>query len=62
MIEALQCSLDREHGGDIATNLFDLYDYVLRILLQANLENNIGKIDEGINIIATIKEGWDQIK
>lgn len=62
MVEALQCSLDRERGGEIATNLFEIYDYVQRILLQANLENHIGKIDEAINIITTIKEGWDQIR
>lgn len=62
MIEALQCSLDKEKGGEIATNLYELYDYVIRSLIQANLENDVNKLDEALNIISTIKDGWDQIK
>src|SRR5690606_1448396 len=39
IIEALVLGLDKERGGEIATNLERLYDYMSRTLLRANLEN-----------------------
>jgi len=59
MIEALQTSLDKEKGAEIAENLFELYDYMMRSLLEANLQNDINKIDEVIKLLLVIKDAWD---
>ncbi|MDI5818780.1 flagellar protein FliS, partial [Salmonella enterica subsp. enterica serovar Kentucky] len=36
----------QEKGGEIATNLSELYDYMIRRLLQANLRNDAQAIEE----------------
>lgn len=59
MIEALQTSLDKEKGAEIADNLYKLYDYMMRILLEANVQNDVNKIEEVIRLLLVIKEGWD---
>ncbi|MBS0288363.1 MAG: flagellar export chaperone FliS [Proteobacteria bacterium] len=60
IIEALQTSLDKEKGGDIADNLHELYGYMMNTLLEANLNNDIPKIDEVIKLLAIIKDGWEK--
>ncbi len=61
LVGELQDSLDMEKGGEISANLFDLYDYIVRTLVQANLENDTAKLEEVRELIVTIKEGWDAI-
>lgn len=61
IIEALQTSLDKEQGGEIAENLYNLYAYMLNTLLEANLQNDVHKIDDVMKVLITIKEGWDKV-
>ncbi len=61
LVGELQDSLDMEQGGEISSSLFDLYDYVVRCLVQANLENDCEKLDEVKGLITEVKEGWDAI-
>mgnify|MGYP002152459425 CR=1 FL=1 len=62
IIGALQGSLNLEQGGEIAANLDALYDYMLRTLPVANLENNVELISEIDALIAEIQAGWEGIK
>lgn len=61
IIAGLQASLDRGAGGEIASNLADLYDYMQRRLLQANLKSDIEAIDEVAELLRDIKQAWDAI-
>lgn len=61
IIETLQASLNEEEGGEIARNLSDLYSYMLRTLIEVNLHNDVKKLDEVIQLIHTIKSGWDNM-
>lgn len=61
LVGELQDSLDMENGGEISVNLFDLYDYIVRILVEANVSNDTEKLNEVKNLITEIKEGWDAI-
>ena len=61
IVEGLQMNLDPEQGGQLATNLNDLYDYMARILLQANLENRRELLDEVAGLLLEIKGAWDQL-
>jgi len=61
IIEGMRASLDQDAGGDIARNLNDLYDYMGRRLLEANLRNDAKALDEVIVLLREIKAGWDAI-
>ena len=61
LVGELQDSLDMEQGGEISINLFDLYDYIVRSLVEANVSNDTNKLDEVKNLITEIKSGWDAI-
>ena len=61
LVGELQDSLDMEQGGEISSGLFDLYDYIVRCLVQANLNNDCEKLEEVKALITEIKEGWDAI-
>ena len=61
LIGELQGSLDLEQGGEVAQNLAALYDYSIRTLTEANLQNSQDKLDEVSKIFINIKEGWDGI-
>jgi flagellar protein FliS len=60
LIIQLNESLDMERGREIAQNLRSLYDYMLNRLTLANASND-PKIGEIINLVQTIKTGWDKI-
>ncbi|MEC4726516.1 flagellar export chaperone FliS [Shewanella sp. D64] len=61
LITGLNNSLDMDAGGDIAGNLSDLYDFMLRRVSEANINNDVRAIDDVSDILKTIKEGWDAI-
>jgi flagellar protein FliS len=61
ILGGLRDSLNKEVGGEIATNLDDLYAYMSRRLLEANLHSDEQIIDEVANLMKTIKSGWDGI-
>lgn len=61
IIDGLRISLDKEVGGGIAQNLEDLYDYMVRQLMQANLTNDVALVDEVVDLLKQIKEAWDAI-
>jgi flagellar protein FliS len=61
IIYSLQTSLDFEKGGEIANNLFRIYEYSRQQLIQ-DLKNDSPKgVKNAITIIQEISEAWDQI-
>ena len=61
IIDGLRISLDKEQGGEIAQNLEDLYDYMARQLMQANIKNDPAILDEVTDLLLQIKTAWDVI-
>lgn len=61
IVSGLRASLNGEVGGDIASNLDELYLYMERRLLEANKDNSAEMIDEVMDLMKTIKSGWDGI-
>src|SRR5690606_20195355 len=61
IIDGLQASLDLSQG-EIAENLFRLYQYMMEKLLLANLHNKMEQLDEVLGLLQTIKSGWDGIQ
>ena len=61
IVGGLQSSLNKDSGGEIAENLSNLYDYMSRRLVIANLRNDESILDEVASLIVEIKMGWDGI-
>lgn len=57
----LAAGLDHEQGGEIAERLGLLYDYVVRLLLQANLQNDEQRLDEAAQLLENIGSAWREI-
>ena len=57
----LKASLDRKVGGDLAEKLAALYEYMCIRLLQANLNNDIGAVNEVSGLLREIKSAWEEI-
>lgn len=61
IVSGLNSSLNMDAEGDVANNLTRLYDYMLRRMSEANINNDAQAIDEVVAILKTLKEGWDAI-
>lgn len=57
----LRSGLDHEAGGAIAANLDDLYEYMTRRLLQANLHNDLAALAEVESLMVNIADAWKEI-
>ena len=57
----LKASLDLKVGGEMAQNLADLYDYMARRLLQANLNNDAKALDEVAQLLQQLGGAWESI-
>jgi len=58
IITELTASLDFEQGGEIARNLFSLYTWFNRELLEANINQDIRRITSVRNQIHDLKSAW----
>ena len=56
--EGLKAALDVGQGGDIARSLMQLYDYVSRRLLIANLRDDVALIDEANQLLTELRGAW----
>ncbi len=57
----LIAALDPQQGGELAQRLEQLYDYVVRLLLQANLHNDEQRLDEAERLLEDIGSAWREI-
>ncbi|MBK8579831.1 MAG: flagellar export chaperone FliS [Candidatus Accumulibacter sp.] len=57
----LKVSLDLEKGGEIAERLDALYDYLVLLLLRANLNNDLHALEEVSGLLEEIHSAWRDI-
>jgi len=60
IIAELQNSLDREAGWDGAERLYDLYDYMMRALTEANISGELERIEEVRTMLSNLCDTWRQ--
>ena len=58
MVGELRGSLNMAQGGELARNLSDLYEYMTRQLLRANVDNNAACIAEVQGLLGEIRSAW----
>jgi flagellar protein FliS len=61
IISGLRSSLDQQKGGEIASNLDSLYEYMGRRLQEASINNDVAALEEVASLLGEIKSGWDEI-
>ncbi len=61
IITELMASLDFEAGGDIAQNLFSLYNWFNRELLQANISSDAHRISRVREQMDALRSAWQEI-
>lgn len=61
IINGLQASLNHKADTSMAENFDALYSYMTRRLLEANLRDDPGILDEISSLLGEIKEAWDAI-
>lgn len=53
-------SLDRGIGGQIADDLDALYDFMIREMTQANLKNDISKLQVVEKLLVELRQTWSE--
>jgi flagellar protein FliS len=61
IITELIVSLDFEQGGDIARNLFSLYTWFNKELLEANIRQDIRRLTVIRNMVNELRGAWSEI-
>ncbi|KHE91933.1 MAG: flagellar export chaperone FliS [Candidatus Scalindua rubra] len=62
IIFELLTTLDKDKGGEIASSLSNLYNFILREITDANSKLNSKPLDNAIRILSELRESWDRIK
>ena len=62
IIEAgLKEGLLENSGDELADNLLDLYNYMTRRLLHANLNNDVAAVEEVEGLLRNIADAWKEV-
>lgn len=59
--DGLRASLNKEAGGQLATNLDALYEYMCHRLFLANLNNDAIMLKEVMELVEVIRQAWLEI-
>ena len=61
IITELMVSIDFEQGGEIAKNLFSLYTWFNRELLEANITQDIKRVSVVRDMLVELRNTWNEI-
>lgn len=61
IIGMLQASLNHKANAPMTANFDELYAYMMRRLLEANIRNDPNIIDEVYGLLRELKDAWDAI-
>lgn len=61
IVTELMVSLDFDKGGEIAKNLFKLYVFINRQLLEANIKKDTTPLAEVKDLLSDLKEVWVEV-
>lgn len=61
IISELMASLDFEKGGTLAKNLFSIYTFLNRQLLDGNLRKDPGPVAVVKRLLTQLRDAWEEI-
>ncbi|OHD69046.1 MAG: flagellar export chaperone FliS [Spirochaetes bacterium RBG_16_49_21] len=61
IITELLLSLNMKEGGEISQNLFNLYMYFKKTLLEANIKKDPETIKGVVKLLKELRDAWDKI-
>lgn len=61
IISEFMVTLNFEAGGDIAKNLYQLYEYMYNKLIRANIDKDAAAIAEVKKYLEELRDTWSQI-
>ncbi len=61
IVSELMMALDMKLGGDVASNLFNIYAYLKKRMLEANIQKNSEILKECVKLISELKDAWGQV-
>ncbi len=61
LVAELRGSLDLQKGGPVAQNLSNLYEYITRRLMHANLNGDAAAVTEVMSLLGEIRGAWAAI-
>ena len=61
ILEELMFTLNFDIGGDIAENLYQLYEYMYNRLIRANIDKDVAAVIEVKNFMEELRDTWEQI-
>jgi flagellar secretion chaperone FliS len=62
VIAHLQGSLDMQQGGEVAVNLSQFYSVIRAGLVQAQVRQSSGILEQQISLLVTIHEAWLEVE
>jgi flagellar protein FliS len=62
IILELLTTLDKGKGGEIASSLSNLYNFILREITDANSNLKTKPLDNASKILSELRESWESIK
>ncbi len=60
ILTELMLSLNMDQGGEIAKNLFNIYAYLKKRLLEANIKKDAEILKEIIKHLTNLKSAWEE--
>ncbi len=60
IVTELMLSLNIEKGDTIASNLFNIYAYLKKHLLEANIAKDSKMLEESSGMLRQLREAWEQ--
>ena len=61
IIDELHTVLDKERGGEIASRLEGIYVFCKRLLIEARIDGDAGKIDKVSELLGDLRGAWAEI-
>lgn len=61
IVTELMLALNMDEGGEVAGNLFNLYAYMKKRLLEANIAKDTAIVNEVVGILEQLKGAWSEV-